>query len=334
MTRNKNRITEIIGVPGFTGIVGWALALFCGWSCQKVKSGYLSSDLYYIENPLIAARGANTVSGALQVNGSTTPLYVEVVKAVDASGNRVDSVLATKGSFPGFSDAISASDSTLDLLNKKIVQVTAPAVSVNPMGGRIQVSPASKAIPMGTYTIDIRVSNSSGSVTLAGACKIVIAASIPADTVYSGAYAGTLDVNGNYTAALANPSVAVQYFPSSTNKIVFKWVDKNGKVYNTLARGIDVRKGRWNFRNFDPYYPQVLTDTSVEYQYPTVPNEFPAFPNSGADGSIPRGNFGCFFKLPAGSNSTGGAMFTFSDVAFFSQGLYVVTISLSDITFN
>lgn len=315
-------------------MMGWALVLICGWSCQKTKTGYLSSDLYYIENPLIAARGANTVSGALQVNGSTTPIYVELVKAVDANGNGVDSLLATKGSFPGFSDAIGAGDSTLDLLNKKIIQVTAPAVSVSPMGGRIQVSPASKAIPMGTYTLDIKVSNSSGSVMLPGACKIVIGASIPPDTVYSGAYAGTLDALGNYSGGLASPSVNVQYFPSSSNKIVFKWVDKNGKVYNALANGIGVRKGRWNFRNFDPYYPQVLTDTSVEYQYPTVPNEFPAFPNNGSDGTTPRGNFGCFFKLPAGSNSTGGAMFTFSDVAFFSQGLYVVTISLSDVSFN
>lgn len=325
MTSNRKKIT---------GIMGCALALFCGWSCEKVKPGYLSSDLFYVQNPLVAARGANTVSGALQVNGSTTPIYVEVVKIVDANGNRVDSLLATKGSFPGFSDAISAADSTLDLLNKKIVQVTAPAVSVNPQGGRIQVSPASKAIPMGTYTLDIKVSNSSGSVMLPGACKIVVGASIPPDTVYSGAYAGTLDALGNYSGGLANPNVAVQYIPSSTNKIVFKWVDKNGKVYDAKVHGIDVRKGRWNFRNFDPYYPQVLTDTSVEYQYPTVPNEFPAFPNNGSDGTTPRGNFGCFFKLSAGSNSTGSAMFTFSDIAFFSQGLYIVTIGLTDVSFN
>jgi hypothetical protein len=325
MIKNKDRIG---------GIACWAILLLSGLSCEKVKTGYLSPALYYVQNPLVAARGANTVSGSLQVNGSTTPIHVDLMKVVDSNGNRVDSLLAVKGSFPGFSDAVSAGDSTLDLLNKKIVPITAPAVSVSPEGGRIQVSPASKAVPMGTYTIDIKVSNPSGSVSLPNACKIVIAAAIPPDTIYSGSYAGTLDNGGNYAAGLANPSISVQFIPASVNKIVYKWIDKNGKVYNARANGIDVRKGRWNFRNFDPYYPQVLTDTSVEYQYPTVPNEFPVFPNTGADGNIPRGNFGCFFKLPNGITGNSYGIFTFTDIAFFSQGLYIVTINLSDISFN
>jgi len=316
------------------GLICCVLLLLSGLSCEKVKTGYLSPALYYVQNPLVAPRGANTVSGSLQVNGSTTPIRVELTKVVDSNGNRVDSLLAVKGTFPGFSDAVSSDDSTLDLLNKKIIPVTAPAVSVNPAGGRIQVSPASKSVAMGTYTIDIKVSNSSGSMTLPNACKIVLAASIPPDTIYSGTYAGTLDNLGNYSGGLANPSIAVQFIPSSVNKIVYKWIDKNGKVYNAKANGIDVRKGRWNFRNFDPYYPQALTDTSVEYQYPTVPNEFPVFPNTGADGNLPRGNFGCFFKLPAGINGIPNGMFTFTDIAFFSQGLYIVTISLSDVSFN
>jgi hypothetical protein len=260
---------------------------------------------------------------------------VILIKVVDSNGNRVDSLMATKGTFPGFSDAVSAADSTLELLNKKIVPVTAPALSVNPTGGRIQLSPATKAVPQGTYTIDVKASNIRGSVSLPNACKIIISAAISPDTVYAGAYAGALDnTTGAYIAALANPTIKVQFIPSSVNKIVFKWIDKNGKVYNALAGGIGARSGRWNFRNFDPYYPQVLTDTSVEYQYPNVPNEFPAYPNSGSDGTIPRGNFGCFFKLPNGTNDTGHGIFTFSDIAFFSQGLYIVTISLSDVAFN
>jgi hypothetical protein len=305
------------------------------FSCQKVQTGFLSTNLYYIQNPLIAPQGSITVSSVLQVDGSTLPMNVIMTKVVDSNGNRVDSMMAKKDSFPGFSGSVSYLDSNLALLNKKLVYTTAPALSVNPLGGRIQLTPATKNVPMGTYTIDIKASNVRGSVSIPNACKILITSAGSPDTVYAGAYAGTLDnTTGGYSAALNNPTINVQFIPSAVNKIVFKWVDKNGKVYDAATGGIGARLNRWNFRNFDPYYPQMLTDTSVEYQYPTVPNEFPVFPNTGADGSVARGNFGCFFKIPAAANSTGQAIFTFSDIAFFSQGLYIVTISLSDVTFN
>lgn len=316
-----------------------SIALGCvllagGLGCQKVQTGYLSSNLYYLQNPLTSPQGSITVSSVLQVDGSTGPVNVLMTKVVDSNGTDVYSMMSQKDSFPGFSDAISYTDSTLDLLNKKIVYTKAAPLSVNPIGGRIQLTPATKYVPQGTYTIDIKASNIRGSVSIPNACKIIISSAGSPDTVYAGAYAGTLDpATGGYVAALANPDVSIQFIPSSVNKVVFKWLDMNGKVYDPKTGGIDVRKGRWNFRNFDPYYPQVVTDTSVEYQIPVVPNEFPVFPNTGADGSIPRGNFGCFFKL-SGSNSTGGAFFTFTDLAFFTQGLFIVTITQPDVNFN
>src|SRR5579859_744614 len=262
-----------------------------GFNCQKIQTGFLSSNLYYLQSPLIAPQGSITVSSVLQVDGSTAPMNVVMTKVVDSNGNRVDSLMAKKDSFPGFSGAVSYLDSNLALLSKKIVFTSAPALSVNPLGGRIQLTPATNNIPKGMYTIDIKASNVRGAVSIPNACKIIITSAGSPDTIYSGAYAGTLDnTTGAYAGALGNPSINVQFIPSAVNKIVFKWVDMNGKVYNAAAGGISARTGRWNFRNFDPYYPQVLTDTSVEYQYPTVPNEFPVFPNTGADGSIPRGN--------------------------------------------
>jgi hypothetical protein len=317
--------------------------LLGGLSCQKVQTGFLSPSLYYLQNPLTSPQGSITLSSVLQIDGSTGPINVVMTRVVDSNGNRVDSMMAKPGSFPGFSDAISYLDSTLDLLSKKIVQRSAPALSVNPIGGRIQLTPATDSVPQGVYTIDIKAANIQGSVSIPNACKVIIAPPGSPDTIYSGAYSGTLNpTTGGYVAALANPSINVQFIPSSVNKIVFKWIDMYGKVYDAKVGGIGVRAGRWNFRNFDPYYPQVVTDTSVEYQYPAgVPNEFPVFPNTGADGSTPRGNFGCFFKL-SGANSTGGPIFTFTDVAFLQnghnknivQGLYIVTITQPDVSFN
>lgn len=331
----KNKYIRTIALCG-TFLLG-------GLSCQKVQTGFLSSSLYYLQNPLTSPQGSITVSTVLQVDGSTAPMNVVLTKVVDSNGNRVDSMMAKKDSFPGFADAVSYLDSTLDLLSKKIVFTSAPPLSVGAIGGRIQLTPATTSVPRGVYTIDIKASNIQGSVSIPNACKVIIAPPGSPDTIYAGAYAGTLDpTTGAYIAGLANPSISVQYIPSSVNKIVFKWLDMNGKVYDAKAGGIGARSGRWNFRNFDPYYPQVLTDTSAEYQFPAgVPNEFPVFPNTGADGTIPRGNFGCFFKL-SGGNSTGGPIFTFTDVAFLPDGqnknivggIYIVTITQPDVSFN
>jgi hypothetical protein len=94
------------------------------------------------------------------------------------------------------------------------------------------------------------------------------------------------------------------------------------------------RTNRWNMKNFDPYYPEVLTDTSAEYQFPSVPNQFPVFSNPGVNGVIPRGNYGTFWAMPAAANSTGSAIFAFVDMAFFVKGTFVVTVTLTDVAWN
>jgi hypothetical protein len=303
--------------------------------CQKTPVGYLSNHLYYLQNPLYTAQGSVTVSSVLEIDGSTTPMQVALTKVVDANGNRVDSLVARKDSFPGFKDAISWTDSTLALLNSKIYFTSAPALSVNPLGGRIQLTPATVNVPAGTYTIDVRATNIRGSIDIPSACQIIVTPQGAPDTIYGGAYAGTVNpTTGAYLTATANPQIQVNFYPSTTNKIVFKWLDMNGKPYNAKTFGIKTRPGRWSFRQFDPYYPEILTDTSVEYQYPTVPNQFPAFQNTGADGTIPRGTYGCFYMMPAASNNMGSSYMTFTDMAFFRQGLYIVTITLPDIVWN
>jgi len=312
------------------------MALIAGsLQCRKTPVGFLSDHLYYLQDPLLAPQGSITVSSVLEVDGSTTPMHVELTKVVDSNGKRVDSLMATQDSFPGFKDAINSTDTNLALLSEKIYFTKAPAMSINTLGGRIQLTPATINVPIGTYTIDVRATNIRGSIDIPGACHIVITPQGPPDTVYSGTYAGLVNpVTGTYLTATANPQIQVNFYPSTTNKIVFKWLDRNGKPYNAKTYGIAARPTRWNFHNFDPYYPQVLTDTSVEYQYPTVPNQFPAFQNSGADGTIPRGNYGCFFMMPAASNNFSSSYITFTDMAFFRQGLYIVTISLSDVVWN
>jgi hypothetical protein len=316
-------------------IISFALVCVAGIYCKKIEKGFLSDRIYYQQNPLITGQGSVTVSAPIQSDGSTNPLTVIIKAITDASGANVDSMLLKKDSIPGFSGAITYEDSTIDLLNKKITYTTAAPLSVSLIGGRIQLTPATIFVTPGTYNMAVEVSNVRGTKYLPQACQIIIGAKTSNDTVQAGSYAGYVDSNNRYNGTLiAAPIVSVAYYPTSYNKIVFKWIDKNGLVFNAKKYGVQNRVGRWRFKQFDPYFPEVLTDTAVEYQFPKVPNVFPIFQNPGLNGIIPRGDFGVFFVIPKAANQSGYGFFTFFDVAFYSQGLYVVTIQQPDIVFN
>lgn len=306
--------------------------------CQKIVKGFLSDNIHYVENPLTTTQGQITVSSSIISDGSTSPLQVELVRVVDSSGKDVSSVLTKPDSITGFSDAVTYLDSTLDLLNKKIKTQAVPPLSVNSIGGRIQLTPATSYVPAGTYTIDVKVSNIRGSRVLTNACQIIIDSQsvvTSPDTVYSGTYAGTFDLNtGTSLSLIGAPSIKVDYYPLTSNKIVYKFIDKNGNVYDPKTNGILRRTNRWSMKQFDPYYPEVLTDTSVEYQFPKVPNVFPVFPNPALNGTVARGNYGVFPAIPAAHNSLGAPVYMFLDMAFYKQGTFVVTVTLSDVAWK
>ena len=312
-----------------------ALLILLLASCQKTETGFISNRMYYVENPLTTTQGSVTVSSALVADGSTAPLHVDLTSITDESGKDVMEIMTKQDSISGFTGSISFADSTLDLLNSKIAVTAAKPLSVNPIGGRIQLTPATQYVPVGTYQIGITVSNSRGKIDMPKACTIVINGSGSADTVYAGTYAGTFNpTTGSIIGNLAAPTVAVTYVPGTTNKLVYKFVDKEGKVYDAKMGGITARKGRWSMKQFDPYYPEVLTDTSVEYQFPDVPNQFPVFVNPGINGIIPRGNYGIFPAIPQAANDSGNPVFVFLDMAFFAKGTYIITTTFSDVSWK
>lgn len=316
-------------------IVACTLVICTVLACTKVEKGFLSPNLYYLENPLTTTQGSVTTSSPLVVDGSTTPMTVELLKVTDENGNDVTSIVTKEDSIMGFSGAVTYLDSTLELLNKKITTTAAVPISVNEMGGRIQLTPATAGIAAGNYKISVRATNMRGTRELMDACTIVVSGSGPAFVDYGGTYAGTFNAaTGGFIGdvSVTNPQVA--YNAGGTNKIVYKFYDMDGKLYNAKAGGITSRKLRWSMKEFDPYYPQVLTDTSVEYQFPDVPNQFPVFPNPGMNGIIPRGNYGVFPAVPAAANSTGNPVFVFLDNAFFQNGTYIITVKFTGISWK
>lgn len=309
-----------------------AVSLF---SCTKVEKGFLSPNLYYLENPLYTTQGAITVSSSLIVDGSTTPMSVELLKVTDENGNDVTAMVTKEDSIQGFTGSVSYLDSTLALLNAKIATTAAVPLSVAQTGGRIQLTPATKYIPTGSYKVSVKATNVRGTRDLTDACTIIVSGSGAAFVDYGGTYAGAFDASSGsflYGVGISGPEIT--YSKTDINKIVYKFYDKDGHLYNAKAGGITSRKLRWSMKEFDPYYPEVLTDTSVEYQFPNVPNQFPAFSNPGINGIIPRGTYGVFPAIPGAKNSTGSPVFVFLDNAFFEKGTFIITAHFSDISWK
>jgi hypothetical protein len=313
-----------------------SLAVLGIYGCSKVEKGFLSDNLYYLENPLVTSQGSITVSSPLVVDGSTAPMTVELTKIVDESGKEVSAIFSKTDSILGFSGTVSYLDSTLPLLNAKLATTAAKPFSINPSGGRIQLTPATQYVPTGTYTISVKASNERGSKDLPDACKIIINGTGDTYVDYGGFYGGTFDIaNGNYFAGVGIAPPVVVYTASATNKIIYKFIDQTGKLYNAQANGLTSRTNRWRMKDFDPYYPELLTNNSIEYQFPLVPNQFPVFTNPGsAIGIVPRGNYGIAPAIPAAHNSTGLPVFVFLDMAFFTKGTYTITVNFTDISWK
>ena len=78
-------------ITGYAGVCLAIVLLFTG--CEKVEKGFLSDNMYYVENPLTTSQGSVTVSSSIVADGSTTPLQVELTRVVDDKGNDMDSIL-------------------------------------------------------------------------------------------------------------------------------------------------------------------------------------------------------------------------------------------------
>jgi len=303
--------------------------------CTTVETGFLSKNLYYIDNPLYTTQGTVTVSSSLYVDGSTTPMTIELTKVVNEGGEDVMDLVSKPDSIMGFSGSITYADSTLALLNAKLMKTVAVPLSVNKIGGRIQLTPATKSIATGEYTISLKASNVRGSVDLPNICKIIVQGSGDTYIDYGGFYAGAYDPSsGTYLYGIGLGAPKITYTQTDVNKIIYKFLDKDGNRYNPKAGGLTVRKNRWTMKQFDPYYPEVLTDSTAEYQFPSVPNSFPIFSNPGINGIIPRGTYGVFPAIPAARNSSGDPVFAFMDQSFLNKGTYVITVQFTDISWK
>ena len=257
-------------------VVG-SVFLYC---CTKPAIGFLSDRLFYRNNPFVASMGRVTTGLPIEADGSTVPLNVKLLAVRDKNGQAA-AKLTTEYEIPIYKGEVLATDTTLALLNAKLGTAMYKPFNVNPIGGRLEVTPASVFADTGTYDFDIEVSNVKGTKTLNSIAKLRLTPAVDSQIVRQ--FATTSAPNQEITFVTQSAFVVTVKRIPGPNKIIIMFVDKNGAKFSPLAGQVVPRVSlplvagglRYQFREFDPYYPEVKTDTAFVYQYP---DKAPAFP--------------------------------------------------------
>jgi hypothetical protein len=251
-------------------------SLYC---CTKVQNGFLSNNIFYRTNPFPAVKGRVTTSFTIEADGSTQPLGAKLAAIRDRNGNPADK-LTKEYEIPIYKGEVLFTDTTLDMLKAKLGTAMYKPFNVNPIGGRLEVTPASVYADTGTYTMDIEVSNIRDTKVFPNMAKLVLNPALDSQIVRQ--FATTSAPNQELTfVTQTNFSVTVQRIPGP-NKIIIKFVDKNGAKFSPLLGQVFPRVSvpanlRYQYKQFDPYYPEVKTDTAFVYDYPDKVPTFPLF---------------------------------------------------------
>ncbi|WP_442590010.1 hypothetical protein ACSBL2_01995 [Pedobacter sp. AW31-3R] len=308
-------------------------------SCKKPVEGFLSENVFYQISPFVAEQGITAYSAALQVDGSTAPISVSLIGARNAeTGEDVLDSLIKPRSIPIFTGTILPTDTLLADLTKNISTDLKPALNINKIGGRIELSAATKYLPSGAYDIDIQVTNSSGTKIFKNACQIIFNA---AENPYANVYkrlrvytrADPAVVEGEPTSEMG---IDVRYTASATTQVILKFVDKNGVAFNPLTGDIK----RWSstfptLKEWNPYYPEEVTSTGYTYTLPNIGIQFPYvsvvyLPGGGT--WTDTGGANTYIRLDENSNVEGKRAQITSSWQFKASGTYEITYRLNGFT--
>ncbi len=280
--------------------------------CTKYAKGFLSPYIDYAVNQLIITRGRNNTSYTLNTDGSTTPMTVSWTHIYDSAGNIVDTLFARKYATTIWTGSY---DPTVDTTLTSITAIqgtdSLPAVYLNPSNGEIITYASTINIPLGTYTMDIKITNPGGTETLSKLMSL---------TFVDGAYIETSPQQGNFEnntvvagTATTGPnffngpndpfdSVIITQTAASPNQLVVVVTDKFGTPFSP-ASGELVKRPNAGLDPNPPFLPNLQdysfgtyqpSDTGFSLQFPIVP-----FPTAGQITASAQGDGNnMYYRIP------------------------------------
>ena len=283
-------------------------------SCTKIQDGFISPYIQYAVNEFSFVRGRVASSYSLIPDGSNIPLHVKWTHIYDSTGKIVDDIFRKNYLVGIWKDAYDPlTDKDYASIFAKRSTDSLPPIVVNEANGTITTNSGSYNLPLGTYTMDLEVSNSAGKQELKGIMKIRITdgAAVEISPETGNFSLGLLVANtagGPGAAAGANNGLAfngpnnpfVDYkltrLADTPNVFTLKIMDRNGTVFNPQAGEIAKRpNGGLNpippfLQNLQDYAPDtyVTTPTTISIKYPLTP--FPI---------VSLGNgFNMYYRIP------------------------------------
>ncbi len=162
---------------------------------------------------------------------------------------------------------------------------------VNSVGGRLEFSAATAYLSIGTYNIDVNVSNAKGDYDINDACQINLEPVEEEDT-YAMNYKRLTAYDDDDEAVVYSTSdsyitVDVTYKSGVTNGAycIYMFKDKNGDFFNPKEGEVTRRSKCPFFDDWAPWYDIQLTDTAFVHQMPAYAGiDFPYFNDLVVDG--------------------------------------------------
>jgi hypothetical protein len=284
-------------------------------SCTKYGDGFLSPTVQYAVNEFSIIRGRVATSYSLITDGSSVPMKVKWVHIYNESGGIVDSLFTKKYTVPIWTAAYDPlTDKTYAAISAKRSAAEMVPLVVNESNGTIEANSGTLFLPIGSYTMDLEVSNAAGTQVLKNIMKInIIDGKTLETTPETGNFSNSLLVAGTASGAGAsgggnngtlfnganNPYVDFQVvrYADTPNVFIVKVMDRNGVVYNPKAGEFTKRPNSGLnpnppfLQNLQDYAPDTFTalDTAMVLKYPLVP-----FPIA----SLGNG-YNMYYRIPA-----------------------------------
>ena len=258
-------------------------------SCTKIQDGFISPYLQYAVNEFSFVRGRIASSYSLIPDGSNIPLHVKWTHIYDSTGKIVDDIFKKKylvGIWTSAYDPLA--DITYASIFAKRTIDSLPPIVVNEANGTITTNSGSFNLPVGTYSMDLQVSNSAGTQELKNILKINIMDGKGLETSPEiGTFRNQLAVVGNAAPAINIFSAAnnpfddytVTKFADTPNVLILKVMDRNGVPFSPLKGEITKRPNTGLnpippfLQNLQDYAPDtyIATDTAIIIKYPLTP---------------------------------------------------------------
>ncbi|WP_018628250.1 DUF5007 domain-containing protein [Niabella aurantiaca] len=270
-------------------------------ACKKLPDGFLSTTLRYEEDPILINKGQLRVSSALNFDGSSKPAKIELVHIYNrTTGENVDALFAKKVPMKIWTGILDPkTDTTMEAIAAKQKEVMLAPLAINEVSGQLESNYGTLDLPSGGYTFDLRITNGAGSKVYPriGNFDLVDA---PAFETPSAPYlrmskVGDEGTGVNLTSA-ADLDVKIEHLNLTDNKVILKFVDKNGVVFNPAAGEVAKRPNTGlnpvppNLQNFEDYaFKTSIFNDRMEFVYVTIP--FPL--NSLGNG------FNLYYRIPA-----------------------------------